>query len=83
VGANGFHLGMVGDKPSLVILVFFSRFCDFLGCGVKNENHDFGKLGGLNPLKCFENDLEKLWEQKELILVWLVHSLVILARFCD
>jgi len=23
---------------------------------VKNENHDFITLGGLNPLKCFQSD---------------------------
>jgi len=45
-------------------------------CGDKNENHDFLKLGGLNPLKFFQCDVQKVWEQNELILVWLVHSQV-------
>ena len=45
-------------------------------CGGKNENHDFWKLGGLNPLKCYQSDVENVWEQKELIFVCLVHSQV-------
>ena len=43
---------------------------------MKNENHDFWKLGGLNPLKCFQSDVGNVWVQKELILAWLVHSQV-------
>jgi len=54
--------------------VNLARLCDLVVCGLKNENHDFGKLGGLNPLNYIQSDVEKLWEQKELILVWLVHS---------
>jgi len=56
--------------------VNLARFCDLVVGGLKNENHDFGKVGGLNPLNCFQSDVKKLWEQKELILVWLVHSQV-------
>jgi len=62
---------MVGALRSLVIL---ARFCDLVVCGEKNENHDFITLGGLNPLKCFQTDMEKLLEQKESIFVWLMHS---------
>jgi len=43
-------------------------------CGLKNENHDFLKLDAINPLECFQSDVEKVLEHKELILVWLVHS---------
>jgi len=45
-------------------------------CGLKNENHGFGKLVGLNPHKCLQSDVVDVWEQKELILAWLVHSQV-------
>ena len=62
-------------------------FCDLVMCGVKNENHGFGKLAGLNPHKCLQSDVAKVWEQVELILAWLVHSKVhdfrVLALFCD
>ena len=43
---------------------------------VKNENHGFGKLAGLNPHKCLQSDVGEVWDQKELILTWLVHSQV-------
>jgi len=45
-------------------------------CRVKNENHGFGKLAILNPHKYLQSDVGKVWEQKELILAWLVHSQV-------
>jgi len=51
-------------------------FCDLVVCWVKNENHGFGKLAGLNPHKCVQCDVGEVWEQKELILAWLVHSQV-------
>ena len=40
---------------------------------VKNENHGFGKMAGLNPQKCLQGDVGEVWDQKELILTWLVH----------
>ena len=43
---------------------------------VKNDNHGFGKLAGLNPHKCLQSDVGEVWDQKELILAWLVHSQV-------
>jgi len=43
---------------------------------VKTENHGFGKQDGLNPHKCIQSDVGEVWEQKELILTWLVHSQV-------
>jgi len=45
-------------------------------CCVKNENPGFTKLAGLNPHKCLQTDVGELWEQKELILAWLVQSQV-------
>jgi len=45
-------------------------------CGVKNENLGFAKLAGLNPHKCLKSDVGEVWEQKELILTWLVHGQV-------
>jgi len=45
-------------------------------CGVKNENHGFGKLAGLNPHNCLQCDVVEVWEKKELILAWLVESQV-------
>jgi len=45
-------------------------------CGVKNENHGFGKLAELNPHKCLQSDVGEVWDQKELILTWLGHSQV-------
>jgi len=43
---------------------------------VKKENHGFGKQAGLNPHKYLESDVGEVWEQKELILKWLVQSQV-------
>jgi len=43
---------------------------------VKNENHGFGKLARLNPHKCLQSDVGEVWEQKELILAWLVQRQV-------
>ena len=42
----------------------------------KNENHGFEKLAGLNPHKCLQSDVGDVWDQKEMILTWLVHSQV-------
>jgi len=36
----------------------------------------FGKLAGLNPHKCLQSDVGQVWEQKKLILTWLVHGQV-------
>ena len=58
-----------------MILVFWVDFVAWW-CGVKHENHGFGKLAGLNPHKCLQSDVGEVWEQKELILAWLVHSQV-------
>ena len=54
----------------------FAWFCDLLVCGVKKENHGFGKLAGLNPHKCLQSHVGVVWEQKELILAWLVQNQV-------
>ena len=43
---------------------------------VKNENHGFGKLAGLNPHKFLQSDVGEVWEQKKWILTWLEHSQV-------
>ena len=43
---------------------------------MKNENLGFGKLAGLNPHKFLQSDVGEVWDQKELILTWFVHSLV-------
>jgi len=51
-------------------------FCDLVLCGVKNENHGFGKLARLNPPKGLRSDVGEVWEQRELILSWLVQSQV-------
>jgi len=51
-------------------------FYDLVVCWVKNENHGFGKLAGLNPQKCLQSNVGEVWEQKESILEWLVHSQV-------
>ena len=53
-----------------------ASFCDLVVILVKNENHGFGKLAGLNPQKCLQSDVGEVWDQKELILTWLVHSQV-------
>ena len=53
-----------------------ASFCDLVVILVKNENHGFGKLAALNAHKCLESDVGEVWEQKELILTWLVHSQV-------
>jgi len=54
---------------------------------VKNENHGFGKLDLLNRQKSVQSDVGEVWEQKQLILGWLMHSKVhdfgVLALFCD
>jgi len=52
----------------------FASFCDLVVCGVKNENHGFGKVAGLRLQKCLESDMGKVWEEKELILAWLRHK---------
>jgi len=57
-------------------LVILAGFCDLVVCGVKNENHGFGKVARLKPHKCLHSDVGKVWEQKELILAWLVLSQV-------
>jgi len=64
---------MVDTYPGLVIL---ARFGDLVVCGVKNENHGFGKVDGLKLHKCLQSDVGKVWWQKELILAWLVLSQV-------
>jgi len=43
---------------------------------VKNENHGFGKLAVLNPQKCIQSNVGEFWEQKELLLAWLMHGKV-------
>jgi len=43
---------------------------------VKNKNHGFRKLAILNPHKFLQSDVGEVWEQKEFILAWLVHSQV-------
>ena len=43
---------------------------------MKNENHGFGKLVGLNLHKYLQSNVGEVWEHKELILEWLVHSQV-------
>jgi len=45
-------------------------------CGVKNENHGFGKVDGLKPHKFLQSDVGKVWVQKELIWAWLELSQV-------
>jgi len=57
--------------------VILPRFYDLVVCGVKNENHGIGKVGGLNLLKCLQSDMEKVWEQQKLIFLLLVHSQVL------
>jgi len=76
LGAKGIDVGMVGVKPSLVILVFWFDFVIWCCLGRKTKNHAFLKLDGLNPVKCLQSDMGKVWEQQELILVWLVLSQV-------
>ena len=129
LGQKGIDIGMVGDKPSLVIWLDFvtwwcvgwkpkimvlekcldsnltnaskviwelfwskrnwswhgwclaklgdlSRFFDLVVFGVKTETHGFGKVVGLKPHKCLQSDMGIVWEQKELILAWLVLSQV-------
>jgi len=44
---------------------------------MKNENHGFGKLARHNPHKCLQSHVGEVWEQKELILAWLVYSKVL------
>ena len=53
-----------------------ASFCDLVVILVKNENVGFGKVAGLNPHKCLQSDVGEVWDQKELILAWLVHSQV-------
>jgi len=43
---------------------------------VKNQNHGFGKMAGLNPHKYLQSDVGEVLEQNVLILAWLVHSKV-------
>ena len=43
---------------------------------MKNENHGFGKLAGHNPHNYLQSGVGEVWEQKKLILAWLVHSQV-------
>ena len=43
---------------------------------MKNQNHGFGKLAGLNPHKYLHSDVGEVWEQKEYFLAWLVHCKV-------
>jgi len=59
-----------------MILVFWLDFVTWWCVGVKNENHGFGKLVGLNPHKCLQSYVGEVWQQKELILAWLVQSQV-------
>ena len=47
---------------------FLAWFCDLVVCGVKNENHGFGKLAALNAHKWLESDVGEVWEQKEITL---------------
>jgi len=67
---HGWCIAKFGDFGVLVL------FCDLVLCGVKNENHVFGKVVGLKPHKCLQSDVGKVWEQKVLMLVWLVYSQV-------
>jgi len=49
---------------------------------VKNENHGLEKLGGLNPLKCLQSDVGKVWGKNG----WCIAKFGdfgILALFCD
>ena len=62
---------MVGALASSLFWCF-----GFVVILVKKKNHGFGKLAGLNPHKCLESDVGEVWEKKELILTWLVHSQV-------
>jgi len=50
--------------------VILARFCDLVVCGVKNENHGFGKVVGLKPQKYLHSDVGIVWEQNELMLAW-------------
>ena len=59
-----------------MILGVLAWFYDLVVCGVKNENHDFGKLAGLNPHKCLQIRVGRVWDEKDLILVWLVQTQV-------
>jgi len=59
-----------------VVLGPLPSFCDLVVCWMKNENCGFGKLVVLNPHKCLQSDVGEVWEQKELILAWLVQSQV-------
>jgi len=43
---------------------------------MKNKNHGFGKLAGIKPHRCLQSDVGEVWEQKQLILAWLVQSQV-------
>ena len=51
-------------------------FCDLVVYVVKNENLNFGKLAEIKPHKCLQSNVGEVWEQKELILTWLVHGQV-------
>jgi len=75
LGAKGIDFGIVGAKPSSMILVFWLDF-NLVVCWVKNENHGFAKLAGLNPHKFLQSDVGEVWDQKELILGWLVQNQV-------
>ena len=68
---NSYWLGL--DLAKFGVL---ASFCDLVVCGVKNENHGFAKLARLNPHKCLQSDVGEVWDQKELILAWLVQCQV-------
>ena len=40
---------------------------------VKNESRDFGKVHARKPHKCIQNEVGKVWGQKELILVGVIY----------
>jgi len=44
---------------------------------VKNENHGFGNVAGLKPPKFPQIDVGKVWEQKELFLIWLLYNQIL------
>jgi len=67
-----FGLDALGLALDAHVLAFVFLCGDVLGllpslvvCWVKNENHGFGKLAGLNPHKYLQSDGGEVWEQKE------------------
>ena len=74
--SKGIDLGMVGAYPSSMILVFCLDFVTWWCVRWKTKNHGFAKLARVNPHKCLQSDVGDVWDQKELILAWLVQSQV-------